>query len=86
MSRVAELGCIVSVGGIRCEAPCELHHVTIRKGMGLRASHKDILGLCPKHHRTGGFGVAVHAGVRTWEANWGTQEDLLALTREMLGG
>ena len=39
-----------------------------------------MLGLCPLHHLTGGQGIAYHAGPRTWERNFGSQEDLLATT------
>lgn len=53
--------------------------------MGRRASHYDTIPLCARHHRTGGHGVAVHAGTRTWESIFGKQTALLARTRKMLG-
>ena len=78
LSRVAGLGCIV------CRASAEVHHIT-GAGMGRRASHYDTIPLCARHHRTGGHGVAVHAGTRTWESIFGKQTALLARTRKMLG-
>ena len=75
--RVAALGCII------CKAPAEVHHLT-GAGMGLRAKYLEVIPLCHKHHRTGGHGVAVHAGTKTWEANFGTQEELLIKTIEAL--
>lgn len=34
------------------------------------------------HHRTGGYGVAIHAGQKTWEKRYGTQRDLLTAIME----
>lgn len=70
MSRVAELGCIV------CGQPAEIHHIG-NGTMGKRASNFEVIPLCHLHHRTGGHGVAVHAGRKTWESIYGTERDLL---------
>lgn len=78
MSRVAELGCII------CKSPAELHHPRNGAGIGQRSSHFDVIPLCPIHHRIGGFGVAIHAGQKTFEANFGTEQELLAQTRKLL--
>lgn len=78
MSKVADLGCII------CGDIPELHHITTHKGMGLRASHFDVIGLCPAHHRTGGHGTALHAGVKTWEKNFGTQLELLEKVKTII--
>lgn len=74
LAKVAALGCII------CRMPAEIHH--LRKGMGIgqRNSHFNVIPLCPNHHRTGGHGVAIHAGQKTWEANFGTESDLLIIT------
>ena len=72
MNRIAGMGCVI------CERPAEIHH--IRQGMGLGQRAKVIGGvipLCPDHHRNGGHGVAIHAGRKTWEAKYGTEQDLL---------
>lgn len=78
MAKVAQLPCCV------CGAwPVEIHHLT-GAGMALRASHYDTIPLCPMHHRTGGFGVAIHAGQKTWERRFGFQYDLLERVRAQL--
>ncbi len=77
MGRVAALGCVI------CGSPAEVHHIT-GAGMALRAKHTETIPLCPLHHRTGGIGVAVHAGTKTWEAVHGTQRELLARVNERL--
>ena len=73
--RVIALGCIV------CGAPAELHHIrslAAGSGTGLKVTHFETIGLCPSHHRTGGYGIAFHAGPEIWEKTFGRQEDLLA--------
>lgn len=77
MSRMVDDGCIV------CESPAEIHHLG-GAGMGLKS--KEFMPLCPHHHRTGGHGNAYHAGKETWEAIFGTQEELYKLTMERLNG
>jgi hypothetical protein len=59
--------------------PVEVHHIT-GAGMALRASHFDTIPLCPTHHRLGSYGVAVHAGQKEWERQFGAQRELLCLT------
>jgi hypothetical protein len=44
-----------------------------------------VIPLCHAHHRTGGHGVAVHAGRRTWEDKFGTEDELLTQTLIELG-
>lgn len=85
LSRVAQLGCIVCLREGLGETPCEIHHPRSLAGMGQKASHFNAIGLCPTHHRTGGHGVALHAGQRTWEARFGTEAELLADVRRRLG-
>ena len=52
--------------------------------MGKRASNYDVIPLCHRHHRTGGYGVAVHEGRRIWEANFGSEQKLLNEIMEWL--
>ena len=77
LNRVAELGCII------CRRPAEIHHIG-NGTLGKRASNFETIPLCPEHHRTGGHGVAVHAGRRTWEAIYGTEKGLLERVRQMI--
>lgn len=78
LNRVAELGCII------CGMPAEIHHKRKGVGMGRRSSNYEAIPLCHVHHRTGGYGVAIHAGVKGFEANHGSEDELLEKVQEML--
>ena len=83
MSAVASLGCIACYNiGIN-DSPAEIHHIG-NGAMSKRASNFDVIPLCHAHHRTGGYGVAVHAGRKEWESNHGTEKDLLEQVRGMI--
>lgn len=73
MGRVAELGCLIC-GGIP-----ELHHNTKNRGYGAKSSNYDIMPLHYKFHR-GEEGIH-HIGVKTWEAKYGDQDDLVRQVR-----
>ena len=77
LDRVASLGCIVCRNLGHGETPAHVHHIRTGKGMGQRASNYETIPLCPTHHQQGGHGVAIHAGQKTWEANFGTELELL---------
>jgi len=77
MRRVAELGCII------CGQPAELHHIN-NSTMGKRSSNYEVIPLCHIHHRNGGFGIAIHAGLRTWQENHGYEKDLLEEVKKRL--
>lgn len=82
LGKVASLGCIVCrMAGL--ETAAEIHHIG-NGTMGKKASNYEAIGLCHIHHRTGGHGVAVHAGRQTWEANFGTEKELLEKVLEMI--
>jgi hypothetical protein len=85
MNKVAELGCAVCwrVHGPHDPGPVELHHPRHGTGMGQRAKHMDVIGLCPEHHRgnTGVHGL----GTKGFSKHYGFNEaDLLADTLERL--
>lgn len=82
--RVARLGCMACRTMGIFTPDVEIHHIRRGQGMGQRASHYEVIGLCAPHHRTGGHGVALHAGQRTWEANFGTESELLEKVRELM--
>lgn len=84
MDAVARLGCIVCRNLGYGPTPAEIHHPRKLAGLSQRASHFDVIPLCPAHHRTGGVGVALHAGQRTWEAKYGTESELLEQVRREL--
>ena len=80
LSKVAALGCVVCRNLGYGESPAEIHH--IRTGQGAkRASHFDVIPLCPNHHRNGGYGVAYHAGRKAFEQAYGSEIDLLEQTK-----
>ncbi len=81
MNRVAAIGCIVCGDMGYQDSQAEIHHIA---NQGTRASHWQTIPLCATHHRNGGFGEAVHQGRRTWEANYGTEKELLAKVNALL--
>ena len=83
MNKVANMGCCVCVNLELGETPAELHHIG-NGAMGKRATNYEVIPLCHIHHRTGGYGVAVHQGRVQWESNFGTEQELLAQTMEWL--
>ncbi len=92
LSRVAALGCIVvfrdgDMAGERCCSPAEIHHPRDGQGMGQRADHSQAIPLCFNHHSAQSplpYGHAIHKGTKTFEANYGTEAELLARTLELL--
>lgn len=85
LSRLADLGCIVPLEDGDCGGLAEIHHIRDGQGLGQRASHHQTLALCAAHHRTGGYGVAFHAGRKEFERKYGTEAELLAKVRRLLG-
>ena len=75
-NKVVELGCIV------CRMPAEIHH--LRTGAGIGMKSKEVIPLCSNHHRNGGYGVAYHAGRLAFEANFGTELELLERVHKLL--
>ena len=84
MDAVAQLGCVVCKRVFNVFTPLvELHHPRRGAGMGQRACHEDVIGLCPEHHRgnTGLHGL----GTKGFAAYYGfTEADLLEDVRQML--
>lgn len=88
LRRVASLGCIVCFNlgyGITPPERTAVHHIRDGQGAGQRASHEETIPLCPPHHQTGGYGIALHAGQEEWERRYGTERQLLRQVRMMLG-
>ena len=78
LDKVQGLGCMAGAcTNMRCGAPAEIHHIRTGKGMAQRATHFEVIPLCPDHHRNGGYGVALHAGQQAWESIYGSELDLL---------
>jgi len=85
LSKVAALGCQVCRNLGFEDSPAEIHHPRTGQGKGQKAPHSSAIPLCPTHHRTGGLGVAIHAGQKTWEAIYGKELDLLNQVKGLLG-
>jgi hypothetical protein len=84
MSAVAELGCAVCRRMGYPGTPAEIHHKRAGMGLGRRASHFEVIPLCPEHHRgsTGLHGL----GTKGFEKHYGYDEaDLLKDTLTLLG-
>jgi hypothetical protein len=84
--RIASYGCIAcNVLGYGY-SPCEIHHIRTGTGKGQKSHWSKAIGLCPNHHRLGGSGVAIHAGIKSFEAAIGMSEiDLLKKQLELIG-
>ncbi len=78
MAAVAELGCIL------CGRPAEVHHIREFRFSQARASDREVLPLCEHHHRTGGYGEAIHAGVDPWRERFGSELDLFKIVQARL--
>ncbi len=76
MSRIASLGCLI------CKAPANIHHCGTFLGGG--RDDDNIIPLCHVHHQNGGYGVALHAGKKAWEAIHGTEQELMDKTERLL--
>lgn len=83
LNKVADLGCIVCRNLGYYGTPAEIHHIG-NGTMSKRASNYEVIPLCYIHHRTGNNGVAVHSGRKAFEANFGTEKELLKQTQGLL--
>ena len=81
---VAELGCIVCHIEGHHDTPAEIHHIKDGFGLGKKSSHLQTIPLCPYHHRTSN--EAYHYSPKAFTEKWGTQQQLLQLTKDMLYG
>ncbi len=78
LARVSDGGCVVCRLFHEVDSgPCEIHHVRDSIGMGQRADHFHVIGLCAAHHRAGGYGVAIHAGRKGFEERYVDELTLL---------
>jgi len=85
LSRVAELSCVVCRNLRLGDSPAEIHHIRTGQGTSQRSDHYRTIPLCHTHHRTGGYGVAFHAGPRQCQKNFGTEAQLLEQVQIEMG-
>ena len=86
VDNVARLGSIVcyNLGHYSMAA---IHHVRHDgKGGNGKRDHMKVIGLCGYHHQTGGHGEAIHAGIKTFEDNFGTEQELLGQVTALIKG
>tara|TARA_R110001632_G_scaffold83617_10_gene185004 strand:+ start:2151 stop:2450 length:300 start_codon:yes stop_codon:yes gene_type:complete len=83
IEKILSMGCCVCVNLELGETPAVPHHIS-NNSMGMKSSNYEVIPLCPVHHTDGGYGVAVHQGRVQWEANFGTEQELLDQTMEWL--
>lgn len=80
-----EVGCVVCRNHLDVWVEPEPHHLRSRGAMGKKAADHETIPLCHAHHRTGGYGVAYHAGPYAFEQRYGTEEELLEQTNMLIG-
>lgn len=79
---IAEMGCCVCVREGLGRTPPAIHHILEGRIPGRRNTDDQTIGLCPYHHQHGPKGEAVHAGVKSFVANHGSELELLAWTNK----
>jgi len=85
LARVAALGCVVCRNEGLGETPAQAHHINCGT-MGRKASDFETIPLCPTHHQYSGHGhIAVHDGLESFEARYGSERELLAQVLIELG-
>ena len=85
--RIAQHGCIACIVLGHGYSPTEIHHIRTGAGAGRKSHWSLAIGLCPMHHRLGGYGIAIHAGVKSFEETIGMGEvELLNKQLELLNG
>ena len=84
--RISQHGCIACRVLGYGYSPCEIHHIRTGTGAGRKSHWSKAIGLCPNHHRLGGYGVAIHGGIQGFEQSLGmTELELLEKQLELLG-
>lgn len=84
--KIANHGCIACYVIGFGFSPCEIHHIRSGTGAGRKSHWSKAIGLCPNHHRLGGYGIAIHAGIDGFEQAIGmTEVELLQKQLELLG-
>ena len=82
--KLVKVGCIVCRNlGFGYSIP-HIHHIRKQAGMGQKSHWSLAIPLCPNHHQHGGYGVALHAGQKSFEEKYGTESELLAQVLSLL--
>lgn len=84
--RLSALGCIVCRNLHYGYSAPHIHHIRHNVGLAQKSHWANSIPLCPLHHQNGGYGVALHAGQKTFEEKYGTEQELLQKTLKLLQG
>lgn len=82
-NRVAQLPCAINNEDCNYRGRGTVVHHKTGAGMSLRSSHYLVMPLCFNHHDAQTplkFGHSVHKGTRSFEANYRTQDEMIAET------
>ncbi len=86
MDAICQLGCIVCIKDLETYSPASPHHISGKTKPG---AHMETIPLCFHHHQ-GGHDDAVctsrHPYKARFEDRYGTEQELLNITREMICG
>lgn len=82
MQKVVELGCLVCRKLGYFDTPAEIHHIKNNTGMGRKENNFCVIPLCANHHRNSN--LSYHHSPKAFTKEWGSQEDLLKETLELL--
>lgn len=87
MQAITELGCIACYVQETPGTPGEVHHIREGQGRGQRADHKESICLCPAHHRGTDHPrtASIHADKLNFIEQFGTERELLELTKGLVG-
>ena len=80
LSDTASLGCVACRNMGYSAGLAEIHHIRDGSGMSQRASHLDVIPLCPRHHRAS-YETGFHAAPKSWQLEHGTELELLVQTK-----
>ena len=82
VNKVARLGCIICRKEGNPLVDAELHHIRSMTGLSKRATNFEVIPLCVRHHRLGK--ESFHYSSRNFSSKWGSQQELLDETLELL--
>jgi len=87
MRRITEMGCIACMVQGTPGTMAEVHHIREGQGRGQRSNHQQSLALCPAHHRGTDHPrtASIHMAKLAFIDQFGTEQELLELTRRELG-
>lgn len=82
--KLYQIGCIVCRNLNYGYSQPHIHHIRHGAGIGQKSHWSLAIPLCPMHHQNGGYGIALHAGQKTFEKKYGTEVELLHQTLTIL--